>query len=230
MELTVTGEWNYTDDYTKAYARTNDPRVLAVIERDEDVTFERSFDGDGIPAMFMVDRDRAHHTGGYEGDEELAQRIVDARDRFRYGAGYRYNGLTHAHISRSEEALARWAWIFHGTVFNRSEYGYGGAYDIIVMNTPEFRKHVGDERTDRETLQRGVDAMAGEVEHVADGDVFGIGYATLEARVLEDDEAIEFEDWETTIECWGYIGEEYAMESAAAFEVGEPNLPEMLAI
>lgn len=230
MELKVTGEWNYTDDYQKAYARTNDPRVLAVIERDDDVTFERSFDGDAIPPMFMVHRERVSYTGGYEGDEELAQRIVDARDRFRYGAGYRYNGLSHAHISRSEEVLARWAWIFHGTVFNRSEYGYGSAYDIIVMDTPEYREHTGDVRTDRETLQQGVDIVAGEVEHVAEGDVFGIGWATLEARVLEDDEPIVFEEWETTIECWGFIGEEYAMESAAAFEAGEPRLPVMLAI
>ena len=132
MSIKVTGTWDNTEDYTTYYAQTDDPRVLAVIVRDDDATFERCLDGDAILPTFMIDRDTPSHVGGYDEDTELAQRIIEARDRFQYAAGYRYNGLRIEHIANADEALARWAWVFHGTTLNRGHYGYNYAYDILV--------------------------------------------------------------------------------------------------
>ena len=230
MSIKVTGTWDNTEDYTTYYAQTDDPRVLAVIVRDDDATFERCLDGDAILPTFMIDRDTPSHVGGYDEDTELAQRIVEARDRFQYAAGYRYNGLRIEHIAKADEALARWAWIFHGTTLNRGHYGYNYAYDILVLNTPGFREHIGNEELTRDEAQKWVDSMTSEIANIADGDVYGIGWATFEERVLEDGEPIDLDDWNIEAQCWGYVGEEYAKESAARWEAGAPELHTMLPI
>ena len=220
MSIKVTGTWDNNEDYTTYYAQTDDPRVLAVIVRDDDATFERCLDGDAILPTFMIDRDTPSHVGGYDEDTELAQRIIEARDRFQYAAGYRY-----------DEALARWAWVFHGTTLNRGHYGYNYAYDILVLNTPGFREHIGHaEPQTRDEAQKWVDSMTSEIANIADGDVYGIGWATFEERVLEDGEPIDLDDWNIEAQCWGFVGEEYAKESAARWEAGAPELPAMLPI
>ena len=231
MSIKVTGTWDNTEDYTTYYAQTDDPRVLAVIVRDDDATFERCLDGDAILPTFMIDRDTPSHVGGYDEDTELAQRIIEARDRFQYAAGYRYNGLRIEHIAKADEALARWAWIFHGTTLNRGHYGYNYAYDILVLNTPGFREHIGHEEPQtRDEAQKWVDSMTSEIANIADGDVYGIGWATFEERVLDDGEPIDLDDWNIEAQCWGYVGEEYAKESAARWEAGAPELHTMLPI
>ncbi len=228
-------DWTEGADYKYAWAPTNDPRVVVVIRTDEYVTFEQELDGDAILPTYMVDRDTVSHSGGYEGDSAaIAQRIVEAQDQFRYAAGYRYDGLRADVMVKAQRMLERWAWIFHGTVFHRGGYGYGNEYDIITMSTPEFREHVGqvgEYAATREQLQSEVEGMRSEIANIADGYVYGIGYAVTEERVL-DDEPIDIEDgdWTETVEVWGYVGEEYAQQSAAAFEAGSPDLPEMLTL
>ena len=73
MSIKVTGTWDNNEDYTTYYAQTDDPRVLAVIVRDEDATFERCLDGDAILPTFMIDRDKASHVGGYDESEDFAE-------------------------------------------------------------------------------------------------------------------------------------------------------------
>lgn len=233
MTLITCMDWTDNQDYSKAWAPTNDPRVVAVIVRDEEASFSMNLDGDAINPTFIVERERADHVGGYEGDSEsVAQRIVEAQDRFRYAAGYRYNGLTYAMMAKGDEMLARWAWIFHGTTFHRGSYGYGNEYDMLILSTPEFREHVGlvgEYEHTREQAQADCDAMQSEVSAIADGYVYGIGYAVFSERVT-DEEPIDIEDgnWDENIECWGFVGEDYAKQSAGAFEVGAPELPELL--
>lgn len=224
-------DWTYGADYATAYAPTNDPRVVAFIRHDDDATFERCLDGDAINPTFLVDGDSVQHIGGYDTDKELAQRVVEARDRFRYAAGYRYSGLSIAHIMKSEVMLARWAWIFHGTVVSRGDYGYQSAYDVLVLDTPAYREHVGITETTREKATERVNATAREVSEIADGNVYGIGYLVNEARVLADEPIdVEDGDWIETVECWGYVGEDYAKSEAASFTDGTPELAEMLAL
>ena len=220
MSINVTSDWMFDSDYMCAYAETTDPRVLAVIERDNDASFSQCLDGDAILPTFMIDRDTPSHVGGYDEDTELAQRIIEAHDRFQYAAGYRY-----------DEMLARWAWVFHGTTLNRGHYGYNYAYDILVLNTPGFREHIGHEEPQtRDEAQKWVDSMTSEIANIADGDVYGIGWATFEERVLDDGEPIDLDDWNIETQCWGFVGEEYAKESAASWEAGAPELHTMLPI
>lgn len=231
MNLITCFDWTDADDDVE-YAPTNDPRIVAIIKRDDYATFNETLDGDAINPTYIIERGRVEHTGGYADDEHLAQRIVDAHERFTYAAGYRNNGLSYAMIERANTLLARWAWVFHGTTFNRGHYGYSNAYEILIMSTPDFRAHVGmPDDCDQATAQADADALTSEVAAVADGEVWAIGYATNPGRVLGD-EPIDLADgdWDVQPEVWGFVGTDYARQSAAAFEAGTPNLPPMLDI
>jgi hypothetical protein len=240
MAIITCDDWTFDADYKRAWAPTNNPRIRAVIERDDSTTFRDQLDGDAIPPVFSIDRDVVSHEGGYMEDEDIAARIVEALNRFRYAAGYRYDGLSHGHIAKSEAMLARWAWVFHGVALNRGNYGYQGQYDMLILSTPAYREHlsIGEYAPARiQTMdevrveaQATVDGMSATVADIADGEVYGIGYATLDA--LPEDMADEptMDDFEVSIECWGFVGEDYAKASAAAFEAGEPTLPELLEV
>lgn len=228
MSLITCADWTPDADYQIQWAPTNDPRIVAVIQRDEDASFSKELNGDAIIPVFMIERDHADHVGGYEDDESLATRIVEARDRFRYAAGYRYNGLSSNTIHKADEMTARWAWIFHGTTFNRGSYGYQGDYDMLAMNTPAFREHVGAEVEQKRTeAQEWVDSMTSEISDIANGDVYGIGYATFPERTTTEED-IDFGDFEVEIEVWGFVGDDYAQQSAGAFEGGAPELPTLM--
>ena len=66
MSIKVTGTWDNTEDYTTYYAQTDDPRVLAVIVRDDDATFERCLDGEPID---LDDWEIQMSCWGYVGEE-----------------------------------------------------------------------------------------------------------------------------------------------------------------
>ena len=57
--------------------------------------------------------------------------------------------------------------------------------------------------------------------------VYGIGYAVLPERTTHET-PIEYDDFEETIECWGFYGDDYAHEAALRFDHGRPDLPPML--
>ena len=96
---------------------------------------------------------------------------------------------------------------------------------------PEDDEHIGHEEPQtRDEAQKWVDSMTSEIANIADGDVYGIGWATFEERVMDDGEPIDLNDWNIETQCWGFVGEEYAKESAARWEAGAPELHPMLPI
>lgn len=222
-------DWQWSSDfYDLAYATTDDPRVVTVIRRDEDHRISELLDGDVIVPIYSIEyigQYRATHQGGFD-DDEFAARLLDARSRFQYAAGYRYSGLSYDMIAKSMKMMRRWARVFHDAVF--TFFTHGGD-EWVVFSNDVFQRHVG-EKFDREKEERVVAATVEEVENVLDGNVYGIGYAVNTGRVLGDDEPIDLDDpnWVTDIECWGFIGEEYAKGEAADFAAGEPMLDPML--
>lgn len=230
MDIKVTSDWTFDSDYKRGFARTSDPRVLAVIERDGEYGGGH-IDGDAYAPAFYWDR----RNGGIAGtacstfmDDEsrhIAERIVEARDRFMY-------------VRMPWATVERFARVFHGTTMAQVSSTIDRDAQVVILNTPTWREHVGIGEyapvvTTTSEERSAIDYLAGDVKEwqgALDGEVFGIGWATLEERRLEDDEEIDLDAWDIEIQVWGYIGEEYAQESAARFDAGTPNLPEMLSV
>jgi hypothetical protein len=265
MDIQVTSDWTFDRDYKRGFARTSDPRVLAVIER-EDEYGGGHIDGDCYAPAFYWDR----RNGGIEStagstfmDDEskhIMDRLVEARDRF-------YS------LRKPFAVVERYLHIFHGTTMAQVSSTIDRDAQVVILNTPTWRATVGieDEAINRFevnsvtspgqnvvkeivtassedeareihltnhadegryiTVVERHHALTGDIaewQGALDGDVFGIGWATLEERRLEDDEEIDLTDWNVEIEVWGFIGEDYAQESAARFDAGTPDLPPML--
>ena len=229
MDIQVTSDWTFDSDYKRGYARTSDPRVLAVVEREEEYGGGH-IDGDAYAPAFYWDR----RNGGIESEagstfmddesKHIAERIVAARDHFQWK---RMPWAT----------VERYARIFHGTTMEQVTSTIDRDAQVFILNTPTWREHIG--WTDEYAAQQDEDIrltpamLEGEVREwqgALDGEVFGIGWATLEERRLEDDEDIDLDAWDIEIQCWGFIGEDYAQESAARWDAGTPDLPPMLDI
>jgi len=207
---------NLPDRYQ--FAETDDPRVLAVIQYDDDAQINQLYDGDAINPIIYVE----HHYGlkfrwvaGYDGGEaELMQRAYD-----QWG----WDGTAR-----------RYLWIFHGIAADNASGGYDRDGNWIVATSRKYREHVEvtEEPATYAAALEDVAAIVKDLSDALDGDVFGVGYATNEARRLPDDEPIDLVDgtWNIEIECWGFTGEEYARQTALDFDYGSPDLPEMLPI
>lgn len=269
MNITTNDDWTWVGgSYEIGFATTDDPRVVAVIQRDDERSADETIDGDVYAPAFWYDRDRGGFTRAGStfmdaASEEIAERVEQARDRFMYRR-------------LPNTVIARYAWIFHETTFEQVSSTIDRDAQVVIFNTPSWREHVGitADLLDRfkvtsitgpgqgvitETVQAGTEleaqaihlaqhpleegrrvtrveretALTGEVETwqgYLNGDVFGIGWAVNEGRVLDDGHEIDLEDtnWDIEIQCWGFIGETYAQQSAAAFEHGEPELEELL--
>jgi hypothetical protein len=251
------------------WAETDDPRVLVVIERDNEWGGGH-IDGDVYAPAFYWDRyrGRADSAAGSTFMDDESRRIfellIDARDRFR-------------HNRIHSDTWERWAWIFHGTTFAQVSSSLDRDTQVVILNTPTWREHVGmddsvidrfevnsvtgpgrdvikeivDATTEAQareihlathpdegryiTVVERVTALAGDVAEwtaALDGEVYGIGYATNEGRRLPDDEPIDLVDgsWDIDIQCWGFLGEDYAKGEALEMGYGSPDLPEMLPI
>lgn len=217
-KLITSDDWqseSIGEDYYD-YAETSDPRVLAVTVRDTDYNMMELYDGDAInPIIYVKHRFglQFSHQAGYDGGEaELMQRAYE-----RWGW---------------DTTARRYLWIFHGIAAENATGGYDRDGNWIVATSRKFREHVGvtkEPDTYEEALED-VIAIQQDVSWALDGDVYGVGYATFPERVLADDEDIDLTEWEIDIQCWGFVGEKYARQSAADFEHGEPDLPEMLVI
>lgn len=233
MNITTNDDWTWEgDSFARAYATTDDPRVLAVIERDDERSISSLLDGDAIPSIYGVEycgHWQADSIAGFGDDGDLAQRVLDARARFRGAAGYQYDGLSGDMIMKSEAMLTRWLWIFHRAAVTFT--GYQGE-DFMVLCSRDYQDHIDWTHVAREDAQEAADVTAGEVDKICEGEVFGIGYAENEGRRL--DEPFDTDDldteWTVSIECWGLIGEDYAKSEAATFTYGDPGLPEMLPV
>lgn len=197
------------------FAETSDPRVLAVIQRDEDgAQISELYDGDAINPVIYVDHVHGlsfDWVAGYDGGEAaLMQRAYDE---------WGWNGTAR-----------RWLWIFHGIAADNAPGGYDRSGNWIVATSRAYREHVGitEEPASYDEALEDVAAIRDDVSKALDGEVYGLGWATNPARRMHDDGEILLEEWDVNIECWGFIGEDYAKSEAAAFSHGEPSLPEML--
>ncbi|WNT44301.1 hypothetical protein SEA_CANDC_90 [Microbacterium phage CandC] len=218
MDITTNDNWTWVgDEYKTAYATTSDPRVLAVIEREDDWGGGH-IDGDSYAPAWYWDTWReeltdAGSTFRDSASEHIMSRLADARYRFR--------------VNRKPfEVVERWLRIFHGTVLEQVKSTIDAETQVVILSTPTWREHVGGVAGD--PLRK--DALGGDVEAweaALSGNVFGIGYATNESRLMDGDD-IDFDAWTVDIESYGYLGEEYAKRAAADFEVGDPGLPDML--
>jgi hypothetical protein len=196
------------------FAETSDPRVLAVIERDDDNEIARLYDGDAINPIIYVEHRHGlsfEWVAGYDGGEaSLMQRAYE-----QWG----WNGTAR-----------RYLWIFHGIAADNASGGYDRDGNWIVATSRAFREHVGvtEEPATYDEALEDVQSIKEDLSRALDGYVYGVGYATNEKRLMHDDEDIDLSDWDVDIQCWGFVGEDYAKQTAAAFEDGKPDLPEML--
>ncbi|AYB70199.1 hypothetical protein SEA_ONEIAGILLIAN_89 [Microbacterium phage OneinaGillian] len=218
MDITTNDDWQWVgSEYKTAYATTSDPRVLAVIERDDEWGGGH-VDGDIYAPAWYFDtwRGEINEAGSTFRDDastHIMERLLEARGRFRYA---------HKH----SDVMERWLKIFHETVLEQVKSSIDRETQVVILSTPTWREHVGGVAGD--PLRK--DALGGDVEAweaALSGNVYGIGYATNESRLMDGDD-IDFDAWTVDIESYGYLGEEYAKRAASDFEVGDPGLPEML--
>ena len=206
MTLQTNDDWTLNED--RQYATTSDPRVLAVIERDEDGDYR--IDGDAYAPAFYIENGRPTPAGSTfmdDASEEIADSYAGARSYF-VNSHYAKGGPQMDYDTVTERYLR----IFHDTLIYTVQ-------DVVILNTPSWREHIGIDQLDEHTLAVQADDWCAAL----DGEVYGVGYAVNEDRT-DPDEEIDLDDWDVTIECWGYVGETYAQNSAASFENGEPKL------
>ena len=213
MKGKAMNEWNWDDNYQHAWSETDDPRVFAVITRDDDLQATDLLD---VCELDPVILGYAH---GYRADLTIANHPHGAD-----ACAEMYNSAEHfvrafKHFGDGDR-LERWARLYLGRVpvFVSSlvdRYSWA-----VVLLTPE----------DAEKHTRGSeDATVAEVRAVLDGEVFGAGAAVLPDRVAPREvEASEVID-AAEMECWGYVGEEYAKGEALEFaHRAAQQLPEFL--
>ncbi len=221
MQLITCDDWTEQSighgEHEKEYhfARTSDPRVLAVIQRDnEGVTVSQQYDGDAInPILYNDYRTGPDWVAGY--DDGSASTIKYAYDRF------------------NNETADRYLWIFHGIVVVQASGGYDRDGDWMVVSSNAYNEHIGNPHyATREEAVEDCLAIQKDLEMALDGYLYGIGYATNEAHRLHDDEEIDLDDgnWEIEISSWGFVGEDYAKREAGGFQYERPSLPEMLEV
>lgn len=209
-----TAIWHDANGYSLAYAETADPRILAVIQLDQEPSAP---DGDGLAPAYWLD-----YRAGW--NVERAGGVYHDEQSDRAAAAYT-EALEHFYGRRDREAIAaRYLRIFHGiTALEMLSDGSGTR--LMIFDTPSYREHTGMPLTLADPLQ-------GEREEwraYLDGDVYGIGYAVNPERVTAETPVGDvWGDFDVQIECWGFYGRDYAEESAARFDYGQPELAPLM--
>jgi hypothetical protein len=199
------------------FAETDDPRILAVIQRDEDNQISELYDGDAINPIIYVNHSYGlsfEWVAGYDGGE--AGLMQQAYDKW----GWCKKART-------------WLWKKHGIAAENANGGYDRSGNWIVATSRAYLEHIGNTEMPEtyDEAREDCKSIAQDVEWALDGYVYGAGYATNEARRLPGGEVdLTDGDWDITIECWGLVGTEYARRTALDFDYGTPTLPEMLPI
>lgn len=199
----TTGDWQYHNDYTMATAATDDPRVFAVIERDEHPEMPYS---DLEPPVYALDYRWGRAVDYVDGDE-----MADVAEA--YGRARDYFGPAHPLRHRAEELTRRYLRIFYGAEYHEFEPNRGDFYvtfltrEMVPGQIP-FEWYAG---------------TVSEWTAYATGDVWGVGYAVLTDEQVEA--GVGPEDAEIEFTCWGFYGEHYAREEAEEFTYGWPELP-----
>ena len=211
-------DWTWNDDYSRAYLPTSDPRVLAVIERDTDAIAP---DGDAYAPALIV----------YGWGNEHLRRATETSVREPVDAGILADAMFHFgdHVSElgsGDTLTERYLRIFHDTHVATVSSTIDRYSNVVILDTPAHREAMGTPATFPTE-----DYLRGDVEAwqaYLDGDVYGIGYAVNEARVLDDGEPIDLDEWDVTIECWGLYGDDCAMSEAVDFPYGGPRLDPLI--
>ncbi|WP_263729985.1 hypothetical protein [Cellulomonas sp. SG140] len=208
-------DWTWDETYTRGWARTDDPRVLAVIERDSSPSRP---DGDAF-APTLVGYGWRHN------DYEIAQEVASDDDVLRaFQRACGYFGILPAHTP--ETIVTRYMRIFHGTELTFVSSTLDRYANVVIFDTPTWRNAVG-------VSDDAEDVLAGERitwQAYLDEDVYGVGTAVRATQVLDDSD-VDLNDWDVSIESWGHYGDESAEEAAlehAAWAIGQ--LPELLPI
>lgn len=207
-------DWNWSDDYRHAWSETDDPRVFAVITQDDDLSATDLLDMCELDPVIL----------GYEYGSRASLTIVN----HWHGAGNACAELyiLAEHFVRAREhfgdgdRLDRWVRLY----LNRVPVFVSSSVDryswAVVLPTPEdAAKRTRDSE----------DATVEAVQAVLDDEVFGAGAAVLPDRVAPREvEAAEVID-AAEMECWGYVGEDYAKDEALGFASWvAARLPEFL--
>ena len=194
--------WNWSDDYSMAWSATGDPRIAAVIQRDDNAPAPDF----GAPALLAHGYgSRAQFTDAGESDNGARLGWINA---------YRHAG---------EDFATRFVSVFYGATIHHLSSSIDRYAWAIVFDSPEWRADYEIE-LDAE-LSR--DDIAGYIAAYLDGDVYAIGYAVIESRVT-DELPFDIDAAEVTIECGGFYGAEYAMHSALDFDHGSPDLETLI--
>lgn len=202
-------DWNWDNDYNLAYAETDDPRVLAVIQRDE---YPSAPDYDAqAPTLMAYDYGSRANFTQIGGKSDAPDGWLRARQQWQ-----------------DDDLADRFVRIFYGV---RAVHHLSSSIDRyswgLVFDADDWRTDMGIEPTTE--LDR--DNLCSEVDAYFDGAVYAVGYAVSHTRTTTEI-PVDLDDpdqgWDTTLECWGFYGEDYAKESAEAFDHGGPDLDLML--
>jgi len=129
--------WTWDNDYRRAWAPTTNPRVLAVIERQND---GGAIDGDMFAPAYVIGSAHAVPTGDTYRDAEsdaLAARYADAQTYLRDAA------WRHRLAASSDELLARWFRIFYNASAETVSSSVQQGYSVVIFDTPGWREHTG---------------------------------------------------------------------------------------
>ena len=180
--------WEWAgNDYARAYCEGDDPRIVAVIEREEYV--------DDSPAEWCGGHAILRHGWSWRNLSASGCQCYDCADT--WGAK-----VTEAFIRALDEfGDIDWAERYL-SIFWDAEVEVLGSHVDRYSNVIIFVKRDGIVSADRETMQAWLD-----------GEVYGIGIAVNLDRA-DHAEAVDLTEWEVTIDSWGYFGEDYAKEMA----------------
>lgn len=195
-------DWNWDDDYRHAWSETDDPRVFAVITREDENEATNLLDICELDPVILgykygyrAELTIANHRHG-AGDScaeryDLAEHFVRALEHF--GDGDRLDRWTRLYLDRVpvfvSSSVDRYSW-------------------AVVLLTPEdAEKHTwGSE-----------DGTVADVQAILDGEVFGVGAAVLPDRVAPREVEAAEVIGAAEMECWGYVGVEYAQDGALEY-------------
>lgn len=218
MDISINNDWDWAgDDYKIAFASTSDPRVVAVIQREEEYGGGH-IDGDCYAPAFYFDSNHPSHAGStfMDSESEAIARAYENAHGYFVNRHYRHGGRQMDY----DKVTARYMRIFHETHVESYDSSIDRNLTVYVFNTPTWREHVG--------FTGGIVAVDKEDWQAAiDGDAYGTGYAVYEERVT-DEEPIDLLDgnWDIEITCWQMLGEDYAKGECFSYET--PTLPTLL--
>lgn len=196
--------WTWDDEYSTAWAETDDPRVLAIIQRDDEAS---SPDYDSTPPTLI----------GYEWGSRADFTTIG-------GKSSAPEAWLRARNEWDEDTANRFVRIFYEV---KTVYYLASSIDrytwAVVFDAADWREDMGID-PDVELV---ADDLIVEVQAYLDNDVYGIGYAVNEGRVT-DETPVDFSTFNPELVCWGFYGDKYAMQSALDFEDGRPELDTLL--